>query len=144
MLFASLSLPLALLAVVYFINHRYDGTPLWNVRGQPYVHELVYALNFVSFFFLYPSTFNLLEVGSHRVCDLCTHLAVHFCLPHSRHMIKQKHKPCAINSILRMDQAVNYETAETRVFTRASTAQKELMTASFGMLLIRSCGRVAA
>lgn len=41
---------------------RYSGTPLWNVRGQPLVHELVWGLNFVSFFFLYPSTFNLLEV----------------------------------------------------------------------------------
>jgi zeta-carotene isomerase len=41
---------------------RYSGIPLWNVRGQPLVHELVWGLNFVSFFFLYPSTFNLLEV----------------------------------------------------------------------------------
>lgn len=40
---------------------RYDGVPLWNLRGQPLVHEAVWALNFVSFFFLYPSTFNLLE-----------------------------------------------------------------------------------
>ena len=44
---------------------RYDGVPLWNVRGQPLVHELVWVLNFVSFFFLYPSTFNLLEVRLH-------------------------------------------------------------------------------
>lgn len=63
MLFAALSLPLALLAVVYFINHRYDGMALWSVRGMPYVHELVWVLNFISFFFLYPSTFNLLEVS---------------------------------------------------------------------------------
>ena len=61
-LFASLSLPLALLAVVYFINHRYDGAQLWNLRGQPFVHETVWLLNFISFYFLYPSTFNLLEV----------------------------------------------------------------------------------
>ena len=32
------------------------------MRGQPFVHEFVWILNFVSFFFLYPSTFNLLEV----------------------------------------------------------------------------------
>ena len=51
-----------MLAVVYFINHRYDGAPLWNIRGLPGVHDLVFVLNFVSFFFLYPSTFNLLEV----------------------------------------------------------------------------------
>lgn len=30
--FALASLPLALAAVVYFINHRYDGAALWNVR----------------------------------------------------------------------------------------------------------------
>lgn len=31
-LFALVSLPLAIAAVVYFIDHRYDGVPLWNVR----------------------------------------------------------------------------------------------------------------
>lgn len=31
-LFALVSLPLAIAAVVYFIDHRYDGLPLWNVR----------------------------------------------------------------------------------------------------------------
>jgi uncharacterized membrane protein len=30
--FAFISLPLAIAAVVYFIDHRYDGLPLWNVR----------------------------------------------------------------------------------------------------------------
>eukprot|EP00891_Asterochloris_glomerata_P003606 jgi/Astpho2/3606/e_gw1.00058.35.1_t len=62
--FALVSLPLAALALVYFINHRYSGTPLWNVRGEVGVHELVWVLNFVSFFFLYPSTFNILEVAA--------------------------------------------------------------------------------
>lgn len=61
-LFASISLPLAVVAVVFFINHRYDGIPLWNLRQVPGTHEFVWLLNFVSFFFLYPSTFNLLEV----------------------------------------------------------------------------------
>lgn len=61
-IFAGISLPLAVLAVVYFINHRYDGAALWYLRRQPFIHELVWILNFVSFFFLYPSTFNLLEV----------------------------------------------------------------------------------
>lgn len=60
-LFAAVSLPLAVVAVVFFINHRYDGVPLWNLRGSPGVHGAVWAANFVSFFFLYPSTFNLLE-----------------------------------------------------------------------------------
>ncbi len=63
-IYAAVSLPLATVALVHFINHRYDGVPLWNLRGQPFVHELVLTLNFVSFFFLYPSTFNLLEVRS--------------------------------------------------------------------------------
>ena len=60
--FALVSLPLALVAIVYFINHRYEGAALWDVRGVPGVHSLVWALNFVSFYFLYPSTFNILEV----------------------------------------------------------------------------------
>jgi zeta-carotene isomerase len=30
--FALVSLPLAIAAVVYFIDHRYDGVPLWNIR----------------------------------------------------------------------------------------------------------------
>lgn len=63
-IFAAVSLPLATVALVHFINHRYDGVPLWNLRGRPFVHELVWTLNFVSFFFLYPSTFNLLEVAA--------------------------------------------------------------------------------
>lgn len=49
---------------VYFINHRYDGVQLWQVQGVPGVHELVWISNFISFFFLYPSTFNLLEVAA--------------------------------------------------------------------------------
>lgn len=63
-LFALGSLPLAIVAIVYFINHRYDGTPLWNVQGVAGVHELVWFLNFISFYFLYPSTFNILEVAA--------------------------------------------------------------------------------
>lgn len=49
---------------VFFINHRYDGTVLWQLRGVPGMHELVWTLSLVSFFFLYPSTFNLLEVAA--------------------------------------------------------------------------------
>lgn len=63
-LFALVSLPLATVAIVYFINHRYEGIPLWDLRGVPGVHELVWVLSFVSFFFLYPSTFNILEVAA--------------------------------------------------------------------------------
>nr|QIW94440.1 carotene synthesis related protein [Dunaliella salina] len=63
-IFALVSLPLAIVAIVYFINHRYDGMPLWDLRGVTGVHELVWLLNFVSFYFLYPSTFNILEVAA--------------------------------------------------------------------------------
>ncbi len=49
---------------MYFINHRSDGLQLWQVKTVPGVHELVWVLSFVSFFFLYPSTFNLLEVAA--------------------------------------------------------------------------------
>ncbi len=67
-MFAFVSLPLAVVAVVYFINHRYAGTPLWNLRESGEVHALVWLLNFVSFFFLYPSTFNILEVRRDDAC----------------------------------------------------------------------------
>ncbi|XP_057779236.1 15-cis-zeta-carotene isomerase, chloroplastic-like [Salvia miltiorrhiza] len=63
-LFAGVSLPLAVSTVVYFINHRYDGVQLWQLQGVPGLHELLWFANFVSFFFLYPSTFNLLEVAA--------------------------------------------------------------------------------
>eukprot|EP00878_Enallax_costatus_P040989 GHUV01047417.1.p1 GENE.GHUV01047417.1~~GHUV01047417.1.p1 ORF type:complete len:221 (+),score=22.58 GHUV01047417.1:250-912(+) len=63
-IFALVSLPLATVALVYFINHRYSGTPLWNVQSVPGMHELVWIMNFISFYFLYPSTFNILEVAA--------------------------------------------------------------------------------
>lgn len=63
-LFAGLSLPLALSTVVYFINHRYDGVQLWQLQSVPGLHQVVWLSNFISFFFLYPSTFNLLEVAA--------------------------------------------------------------------------------
>jgi zeta-carotene isomerase len=62
--FALVSLPLATSAIVFFINHRYDGAPLWDVKGVPGVHEFVWLSSLISFFFLYPSTFNLLEVAA--------------------------------------------------------------------------------
>eukprot|EP01018_Ginkgo_biloba_P003750 Gb_17186 [translate_table: standard] len=63
-LYAGLSLPLALSAVIYFINHRYDGVELWQVQSIPGLRHYVWVLSFISFFFLYPSTFNLLEVAA--------------------------------------------------------------------------------
>ena len=78
-IFALVSLPLAFSAIVYFINHRwvvcldlcilsycwsysYDGMQLWDFRLVPGMHDFVWWTSFISFFFLYPSTFNLLEV----------------------------------------------------------------------------------
>ncbi|CAN6347525.1 unnamed protein product [Urochloa humidicola] len=63
-LFAGISLPLAVTTIIYFINHRYDGIQLWQVQGITGIHELVWLSSFISFFFLYPSTFNLLEVAA--------------------------------------------------------------------------------
>nr|ARQ20761.1 15-cis-zeta-carotene isomerase [Osmanthus fragrans] len=63
-LFAGTAVPLALSTVVYFINHRYDGVQLWQLQGVPAIHELAWLTNFISFLFLYPSTFNLLEVAA--------------------------------------------------------------------------------
>lgn len=63
-LFASLSLPLALLMIVYFFNHRYDGLQLWQVQGVAGVKATVWTLSAISFFFLYPATFNLLEIAA--------------------------------------------------------------------------------
>jgi uncharacterized membrane protein len=63
-LFASVSLPLAVVLIIYFINHRYDGSQLWQVQGVPGVQTLVWVLSAVSFLFLYPATFNLLEIAA--------------------------------------------------------------------------------
>jgi uncharacterized membrane protein len=62
--FALLSLPLAVILIVYFINHRYDGWQLWQVQGVPGVKAVVWVLSAISFLFLYPATFNLLEIAA--------------------------------------------------------------------------------
>jgi len=63
-LFALVSLPLAVILIVYFIQHRYDGLQLWNLQGQPIVQSIVWVLSAISFIFLYPATFNLLEIAA--------------------------------------------------------------------------------
>jgi len=62
--FALVSLPLAVILIVYFFNHRYDGLQLWQVQGQPGIFPTVWLLSAISFLFLYPATFNLLEVAA--------------------------------------------------------------------------------
>lgn len=63
-LFALISLPLAVILIIYFINHRYDGLQLWQVQDIPWVYPLVWGLSALSFLFLYPATFNLLEIAA--------------------------------------------------------------------------------
>ncbi len=62
--FALVSLPLAVILVIYFFNHRYDGVQLWQVQGVPVVKPVVWILSAISFIFLYPATFNLLEIAA--------------------------------------------------------------------------------
>lgn len=62
--FAVVSLPLALSCISYFINHAHEGYQLWDLTGVPGLHDAFWWMNFVSFLFLYPSTFNLLEIAA--------------------------------------------------------------------------------
>lgn len=63
-IFALVSLPLAVVLIIYFFNHRYDGLQLWQVQGISGIRSLVWVLSAISFLFLYPATFNLLEVAA--------------------------------------------------------------------------------
>lgn len=62
--FAVVSLPLALSCISYFINHCHEGTQYWDATHVPGLHAALWITNFVSFLFLYPSTFNLLEIAA--------------------------------------------------------------------------------
>ena len=62
--FVSLSLPSAIILISYFLAHRYDGIRLWNFQGNYYVFLFVWILTAISFLFLYPATYNLLEIPS--------------------------------------------------------------------------------
>lgn len=62
--FALVSLPLAVILIVYFFNHRYDGIQLWQLQGIPGMQSIVWILSAISFLFLYPATFNLLEIAA--------------------------------------------------------------------------------
>ncbi len=63
-LFALVSIPLASVLIIYFINHRYDGLQLWNLQGLPGMVPFVWTVSAISFLFLYPATFNLLEIAA--------------------------------------------------------------------------------
>jgi uncharacterized membrane protein len=63
-IFALVSVPAATALIIYFFNHRYDGQELWDLRQVAGIKELVWILSAISFLFLYPATFNLLEVAA--------------------------------------------------------------------------------
>jgi uncharacterized membrane protein len=63
-LFALVSIPFATILIIYFFNHRYDGLQLWQLQGTPGLQPLVWVLSAISFLFLYPATFNLLEIAA--------------------------------------------------------------------------------
>lgn len=62
--FAGVSLPFAVVLIIYFFNHRYDGLLLWQLQLVPGVKTAVWVLSAISFIFLYPATFNLLEIAA--------------------------------------------------------------------------------
>ena len=64
LIFVSFSLPSAIILIGYFLAHRYDGIRLWNLQGNHFVFLTVWALTAFSFIFLYPATYNLLEIPS--------------------------------------------------------------------------------
>ena len=62
--FVFLSLPSAIILISYFLAHRYDGIRLWNFQGNNFVFFVTWLLTAISFLFLYPATYNLLEIPS--------------------------------------------------------------------------------
>lgn len=63
-LFALCSIPLATILIIYFFNHRYDGLILWQLQDIQGIKTLIWLFSAISFLFLYPATFNLLEVAA--------------------------------------------------------------------------------
>ena len=62
LLFALASIPSAVVLIGYFIAHRYDGVRYWNFQGSSELIPIVWILSAISFLFLYPATYNLLEI----------------------------------------------------------------------------------
>ncbi|MCA1903554.1 MAG: hypothetical protein LDL47_01780 [Cyanobacteria bacterium KgW148] len=63
-IFALVSITLAIPLFIYYFNHCYDGIILWQLQDRWIVHEFVLLLSGFAFFFLYPATFNLLEIAA--------------------------------------------------------------------------------
>ena len=62
LLFAAVSITSAVIVIGYFLAHRYDGVRLWNLQDQTWIVPVVWAGTAISFLFLYPATYNLLEI----------------------------------------------------------------------------------
>ena len=62
LIFATASIPSAVVVIGWFLAHRYDGVRLWNLQGVPGVIPLVWIGTAISFLFRYPATYNLLEI----------------------------------------------------------------------------------
>lgn len=63
-IFAFPSLCLAYSWITYFIAHAHDGIEFYDLSHNPTAHGIAWTINFLSFFFLYPSVFNLKEVAA--------------------------------------------------------------------------------
>ena len=63
-IFAFPSLCLAYSWITYFIAHAHDGIQFYDLSQNPVAHGIAWTVNFASFFFLYPSVFNLKEVAA--------------------------------------------------------------------------------
>lgn len=62
--FAFPSLCLAYSWIAYFIGHAHAGYQFYDISGNDIAHTIAWTINFLSFFFLYPSVFNLKEVAA--------------------------------------------------------------------------------
>ena len=66
LIFAGASIPSAVIVIGYFLVHRYDGVRLWNLQGLQGMGPIIFLLTAISFLFLYPATYNLLEIPAIR------------------------------------------------------------------------------
>eukprot|EP00529_Nitzschia_sp_RCC80_P020328 CAMPEP_0113515098 /NCGR_PEP_ID=MMETSP0014_2-20120614/40759_1 /TAXON_ID=2857 /ORGANISM="Nitzschia sp." /LENGTH=403 /DNA_ID=CAMNT_0000411635 /DNA_START=102 /DNA_END=1313 /DNA_ORIENTATION=+ /assembly_acc=CAM_ASM_000159 len=63
-IFAFPSLCLAYTWIVYFIGHVHSGIEFYDISHNSVAHSVAFIVNYLSFFFLYPSVFNLKEVAA--------------------------------------------------------------------------------
>uniref|UniRef100_A0A7R9WR00 NnrU domain-containing protein n=1 Tax=Craspedostauros australis TaxID=1486917 RepID=A0A7R9WR00_9STRA len=69
-IFAFPSLCLSYSWISYFISHAHDGIEFYNLQSVGWARALAFGISFASFFFLYPSVFNLKEVAAIEVPKL--------------------------------------------------------------------------